>query len=101
MRQERPQKTRQQRKRDERARTRDLSPKSLEKKRRKEERDAIRKENRRAREREEERQKIQVIAVGEEEVPTVLAYQGARGTIKQIISINFPRGAELRAISKK
>jgi hypothetical protein len=35
-------------KRYERARTRDLSPKNLEKKRRKEERDAIRKENCRA-----------------------------------------------------
>jgi hypothetical protein len=89
------------RKRDERARTGDLSPKSLEKKRRKEERDAIRKENRRAREREEERQKLPVIAVNGEGVPTPLAYQGARGTIRQIISSNFPRGAKWSAISKK
>jgi hypothetical protein len=88
-------------KRYERGRTGDLSPKSVEKKRRKEERDAIRKENRRAREREEERQKLPLITVGEEGVPTVLAYQGARGTIRQIISSNFPRGAQWSAIDKK
>jgi hypothetical protein len=39
--------------------------------------------------------------MGEERVPTVLAYQGARGTIRQIISNNFPQGAEWRASSKK
>jgi hypothetical protein len=50
---------------------------------------------------EQERQKLPVIAMGEEGVPTVLAYQGAKGIIRQIISSNFPRGAELRAISKK
>jgi hypothetical protein len=82
------------RKRDERVKTRDLLPKSLEKKKKKEERDAIRKENRRAREREEERQKLLVIAKGEEGVPTVLPYQGAKCTIRQIISNNFPRVAE-------
>jgi hypothetical protein len=42
-----------------------------------------------------------MIAVGEEGVPTVLAYQGAKGTIRQIISNNFPRGAEWSVISKK
>jgi hypothetical protein len=60
------------RKRDEIARTWNLSPKSLEKKRRKEKRDAIKNKNCRAWEREEERQKLPVIAVGEEGVPTVL-----------------------------
>jgi hypothetical protein len=50
---------------------------------------------------EEERQKLLVIVVGEEGVLTMLAYQGARGTIRQIISSNFPRGAEWRVISKK
>jgi hypothetical protein len=53
--------TKKKRKRYERARIGDLSPKSLEKKRMKEERDAIRKENRRARKREEERQKLPVL----------------------------------------
>jgi hypothetical protein len=61
------------RKIDERARTGNLLPKSLEKKRRKDERDAIRKKNCIAWEKEEERQKLPVIAVEEERVPTVLA----------------------------
>jgi hypothetical protein len=58
-------------------------------------------ENPRARKKEEERQKLPVIAVGKERVPTVLACQGAIGSIRQIISSNFPRGAEWSAISKK
>jgi hypothetical protein len=89
------------RKKDERSRTGDLSPRSLEKKMRKDERNAIRKEKLKAKEREEARKKLPMIAVGQEGVPTKLAYNGARGTIRHIISNNFARGVEWSSIDKK
>jgi hypothetical protein len=56
------------RKKDERSRTGDLSPRSLEKKMRKNERNAIRKEKLKAKERKEARKKLPMIAVREEAV---------------------------------
>jgi hypothetical protein len=42
-----------------------------------------------------------MIAVGEEGVPIELAYNGARGIIRHIISNNFARGVEWSSIDKK
>jgi hypothetical protein len=42
-----------------------------------------------------------MIVVGEKEGPTELAYNGARGTIRHIISNNFARGVEWSSIDKK
>jgi hypothetical protein len=89
------------RKKDERSRTGDLSLRSLEKKMRKDERNAIRKEKLKAKEIEEARKKLPMIAVEEEGVPTKLAYNGARGTIRHIISNNFAQGVEWSSIDKK
>jgi hypothetical protein len=93
--------TKRKRKKDKRSRTWDLSPRSLEKKMRKDERNAIRKEKLKAKEREEARKKLSMIAMGEEGIPTELAYNGARGIIKHIISNNFARGVEWSSIDKK
>jgi hypothetical protein len=62
---------------------------------------AIRKKKLKAKEREEARKKLPKIAVGEEGVPTKLAYNGVRGTIRHIISSNFARGVEWSSINKK
>jgi hypothetical protein len=61
---------------------------------RKDERNAIRKEKLKAKEREEARKKLLMITMGEDGVPTKLAYNGARGTIRHIISSNFARGVK-------
>jgi hypothetical protein len=86
---------------DERSQTAELSPRSPEKKIRKDQRNAIRKEKLKAKKREEARKKLPMIAVGEEGIPTKLTYNGARGTIKHIISSNFARGVEWSSIDKK
>ncbi|CAM6055653.1 unnamed protein product [Sphagnum tenellum] len=86
-------------KRDERATTGALSPRTLEKKRRKDERDAIRKEKLDLK-KEEERKKLPLITLAEEGIPTELAYSGAKSTIRHIVSTNFARGVELGTLSK-
>jgi len=75
-RQGRLQKPRQQRRRerDENATTRALSPRTLEKKRRKDERDAIRKEKLDLKKKDKERKKLPLITLEEEGIPTELAY---------------------------
>jgi hypothetical protein len=89
------------RKKDEKSWTEDLSPRSLEKKMRKDERNAIRNEKLKAKKRDEARKKLPMIAVGEKEVLTKLAYNGARGAIRHIISNNFAQGVEWSSIDKK
>ncbi|KAH8943215.1 hypothetical protein BDL97_13G039000 [Sphagnum fallax] len=88
------------RKRDEGATTRALSPRTLEKKRRKDERDAIIKEKLNLKKKEEERKKLPLITLAEEGIPTELAYTGAKSTIRHIISTNFARGVEWGTLSK-
>ncbi|KAH8937815.1 hypothetical protein BDL97_16G048400, partial [Sphagnum fallax] len=87
------------RKRDEKATTGALSPRTLEKKRRKDERDAIRKEKFDLK-KEEERKKLPLITLAEEGIPTELAYTGAKSTIRHIVSTNFARGVEWGTLSK-
>ncbi|CAK9197359.1 unnamed protein product [Sphagnum troendelagicum] len=99
-RQGRLEKPRQQRKRDERATTGALSPRTLEKKRRKDERDAIRKEKLDLKKKEEERKKLPLITLAEEGILTELAYTGAKSTIRHIVSTNFARGVEWGTLSK-
>jgi len=77
------------RKRDERVTTGALSPRTFEKKRRKDERDAIKKEKLDLKKKEEERKKLPLITLAEEEIPTELAYTGAKSTIRHIVSTNF------------
>jgi hypothetical protein len=86
-------------KRDERAITGTLSPRTFEKKRRKDERDAIRKEKLDLK-KEEERKKLLLITLAEEGIPTELAYTGAKSTIRHIVSTNFARGVEWGTLSK-
>jgi hypothetical protein len=86
-------------KRDERATTGALSPRTFEKKRRKDERDAIRKEKLDLK-KEEERKKLPLITLVEDGIPTELAYTGAKSTIKHIVSTNFARGVEWGTLSK-
>ncbi len=74
--------------RDEKATTGALSPITLEKKRRKDERDAIRKEKFDLK-KEEERKKLPLITLAKEGIPTELAYTRAKNTIRHIVSINF------------
>ncbi len=69
------------RKRDEGATTGALSPRTLEKKRRKDERDAIRKEKLNLKKKEEERKKLPLITLAEEGIPTKLAYIGPRAPL--------------------
>ncbi|CAM6038408.1 unnamed protein product [Sphagnum compactum] len=88
------------RKRDEGATTGTLSPRTLEKKRRKDERDAIRKEKLDLKKKEEERKKLPLITLAEEGIPTELAYTGAKSTIRHIVSTNFARGVEWGTLSK-
>ncbi|CAM6041373.1 unnamed protein product [Sphagnum compactum] len=88
------------RKRDEGATTGALSPRTLEKKRRKDERDAIRKEKLDLKKKEEERKKLPLITLAEEGIPTELAYTGAKSTIRHILSTNFARGVEWGTLSK-
>ncbi len=88
------------RKRDERATIGALSPRTLEKKRRKIERDAIRKEKLDLKKKEEERKKLPLITLAEEGIPTELAYTGAKSTIRHIVSTNFARGVEWGTLSK-
>ncbi|CAK9872232.1 unnamed protein product [Sphagnum jensenii] len=88
------------RKRDERATTGALSPRTLEKNRRKDERDAIRKEKLDLKKKEEERKKLPLITLAKEGIPTELAYTGAKSTIRHIISTNFARGVEWGSLSK-
>jgi hypothetical protein len=88
------------RKRDEIATTGALSPRTLEKKRRKDERDAIRKEKFDLKKKEEERKKLPLITLAEEGIPTKLAYTGAKSTIRHIVSTNFARGVEWGTLSK-
>ncbi|CAM6017176.1 unnamed protein product [Sphagnum balticum] len=87
-------------KRDEGATIGTFSPRSLEKKRRKDERDAIRKEKLDLKKKEEERQKLPLITLAEEGIPTELAYIGAKSTIRHIVSTNFARGVEWGNLSK-
>jgi hypothetical protein len=87
------------RKRDERATTGALSPRTLEKKR-KDERDAIRKEKLDLKKKEEERKKLPLITLAKEGIPTELAYTGAKSTIRHIVSANFARGVEWGTLSK-
>ncbi len=91
--------TKKKRKRDEIATTGALSPRTLEKKRRKDERDAIRKEKLDLK-KEEERKKLPLITLAEEGIPTKLAYTGAKSTIRHIVSTNFARGVEWGTLSK-
>ncbi|CAM6003398.1 unnamed protein product [Sphagnum balticum] len=83
-----------------RATTGALSPRTLEKKRRKDERDAIRKEKLDLKKKEEERKKLPLITLAEEGIPTELAYTGAKSTIRHIVSTNFARGVEWGTLSK-
>ncbi len=87
------------RKRDEGATTGALSPRTLEKKRRKDERDAIRKEKLDLK-KEEERKKLPLITLAKEGIPTELAYIRAKSTIRHIVSTNFARGVEWGTLSK-
>jgi hypothetical protein len=77
------------RKRDERATIGTLSPRTFKKKRSKDERDAIRKEKLDLKKKEEERKKLPLITLAEEGIPTELAYNGAKSTIRHIVSTNF------------
>jgi len=86
------------RKRDERATTGALSPRSLEKTRRKDEKDAIRKAKLDLKE--EERKKLPLITLAEEGILTELAYIRAKSTIRHIVSTNFARGIEWGTLSK-
>jgi FKBP-type peptidyl-prolyl cis-trans isomerase len=88
------------RKRDERATTGAFSPRTLEKKRKKDGRDAIKKEKLDLKKKEEERKKLPLITLAEEGIPTELAYTGAKSTIKHIVSTNFARGVEWGTLSK-
>jgi hypothetical protein len=88
------------RKRDERATTGTFSPRTLEKKRRKDEKDAIKKEKLDQKKKEEERKKLSLITLAKEGIPTELAYTGAKSTIRHIISTNFARGVEWGTLSK-
>jgi len=92
--------TKKKRKRDKRATTRALSPGTLEKKRRKDERDAIRKEKLNLKKKEEERKKLPLITLVEEGILTKLAYTGAKSTTRHIVSTNFARGVEWGTLSK-
>ncbi len=76
------------RKRNEGATIGALSPRTLEKKRRKDERDAIRKEKLDLK-KEEEGNKLPLITLVQEGIPTELAYTGAKSTIRHIVSTNF------------
>ncbi|CAK9864290.1 unnamed protein product [Sphagnum jensenii] len=87
------------RKRDGKATIGALSPRTLEKKRRKDERDAIRKEKFDLKKK-EERKKLPLITLAEEGIPTKLAYTGAKSTIRHIVSTNFARGVEWGTLSK-
>jgi hypothetical protein len=87
------------RKRNERVTTGALSPRTFEKKRRKDERDAIRKEKLDLK-KEEERKKLPLITLVEEGIPTELAYTGAKSTIRHIVSTNFARGVDWDTLSK-
>jgi hypothetical protein len=84
---------------NERAKTGALSPRALEKKRRTDERDAIRKEKLDLK-KEEERKKLPLITLAEEGILTELAYIGAKSTIRHIVSTNFARGVEWGTLSK-
>jgi predicted RNA-binding Zn ribbon-like protein len=84
---------------NERATTGALSPRSLEKKRRKDERDAIRKEKLDLK-KEEERKKLPLITLANEGIPTELAYTGAKSTIRHVVFTNFARGVEWGTLSK-
>jgi hypothetical protein len=90
--------TEKKKKRDERATIGTLSPRSLEKKMRKDERDAIRKAKLDLKE--EERKKLPLITLAEEGILTELAYIGAKSTIRHIVSTNFARGVEWGTLSK-
>jgi len=92
--------TEKKRKRYERATTGAFSPRALEKKWRKDERDAIRKEKLDLKKKEEERKKLRLITLAEEGIPTELAYIGAKSTIRHIVSTNFARGVEWGTLSK-
>jgi len=81
--------TKKKRKRDEITTTGALSLRTLEKKRRKDERDAIRKEKLNLKKKEEEKKKLLLITLAEEGIPTKLAYTGAKSTIRHIVSTNF------------
>jgi hypothetical protein len=87
------------RKRYERATAGALSPRTLEKKRRKDEKDAIKKEKLDLK-KEEERKKLPLITLAEEGIPIELAYTGAKSTIRHIVSTNFARGVEWGTLSK-
>ncbi|CAK9253771.1 unnamed protein product [Sphagnum jensenii] len=87
-------------KKDERATTGALSPRTLEKKRRKDEKDAIRKEKLNLKRKEEERKKLPLITLVEEGIPTELAYTGAKNTIRHIVSTDFAQGVEWGILSK-
>jgi len=84
---------------NERAKTGALSPRALEKKRRTDERDAIRKKKLDLK-KEEERKKLPLITLAEEGILTELAYIGAKSTIRHIVSTNFARGVEWGTLSK-
>ncbi|CAK9210170.1 unnamed protein product [Sphagnum troendelagicum] len=88
------------RKTDENATTGALSPRTLEKKRRKDERDAIRKEKLDLKKKDKERKKLPLITLEEEGIPTELAYIRAKSTIRHIVSTNFARGVEWGTLSK-
>ena len=74
--------------------TRGLSPASLEKKKRKEERDALRRAAAEQAARELERQKLPVISLDLFGKPSDVAYAGAKSIIHHIITATFPRGTE-------
>jgi hypothetical protein len=101
-RQRRLQKPRQQRRREKEMREQqhELSPRTLKKKRRKDERDAIRKEKLDLKKKEDERKKIPLITLAEKGIPIELAYTGAKSTIRHIVSTNFARGVEWGTLSK-
>jgi hypothetical protein len=72
----------------------EISPTSLEKQRRKNERNAIREERLEMKRKEEERKKLPLITLAGEGISTEMAYTGAKSTIRHIVSTNFARGVE-------
>jgi hypothetical protein len=87
------------RKRDERAIIGAFSPKNFKKKRRKDERDVIKKVKLDLKKKEEERKKLPLITLAEEGIPTELVYTRAKSTIRHIVSTNFARGVEWGTLS--
>ncbi|CAM6103052.1 unnamed protein product [Calypogeia fissa] len=88
------------RKRDKQAVARVVSNQALEKQRRKEEQDRLRKAKEEQKKKGEERKKLPLITLQEDGIPIELAYTGAKSTIRHIVSTNFARRVEWGTVSK-